>query len=33
MAGIALVAVEGDMVSRCELFDEADLDAADREVR
>ena len=26
--GIHVLAVEGDMVNRCEVFDEADLDAA-----
>src|SRR5262249_60268264 len=26
--GLALLTVEGDMVARCEVFDEADLDAA-----
>ena len=31
--GIAVLTVEGDMVSRTEVFDEADLDAAHREVR
>ena len=28
MAEISLVTVDGDLLSRCELFDEADLDAA-----
>ena len=28
MAGINVLTVEGDLINRCELFDEADLDAA-----
>ena len=28
MAGIHLFTVEGELLSRCEIFDEADIDAA-----
>ena len=28
MAEIAILTVEGDLINRCELFDESDLDAA-----